>query len=323
MSVSRLFPPVEPFATHQLVVDPPHVLYAEESGNRSGQPVVFLHGGPGSGAQAVQRQLFDPKRFRIIIFDQRGSGRSVPRGCLEANTTQHLIADMEIIRRHLGLESWAVVGGSWGALLAIAYAQAHPQRVNGVVVRALFLGSREEVDWAFRRGPATFYPELWRQFCEAFPESERADPLAACGARLLSGDTEVRTAAAWLWHDYERTLSVLRPASLELPRLGDPTALDRRPLPNTPILEWHYLRHDCFLAPGQLLGQAERLHGIPGAIVQGRYDMLCPPKTAHQLCRLWPEASVCMVEASGHSASDPGTTEALLEAIAALPRAGW
>ncbi len=320
MTANRLFPPVEPYTTHHLAVDAPHVLYVEEAGNPSGQPVVFLHGGPGSGAQASQRQLFDPQRFRIVIFDQRGSGRSVPRGCLEANTTQHLIADMELIRRRLAIERWAVVGGSWGALLAIAYAQAHPQRVTGIVVRALFLGSRDEVDWAFHSGPATLYPELWRQFREAFPEAERADPLAACGARLMGRDPTMRASAAWLWHDYERALSVIRPASLALPRLEDSTVLHRTPLPNTPFLEWHYLRHDCFLAPGQLLGQAARLHGIAGSIVQGRYDMLCPPKTAHQLCQLWPDARLRIVEASGHSASDPGITEALAESIDALPR---
>lgn len=314
------FAAIEPFATRTLEVGAGHRLYLEEVGTPAGTPAVFLHGGPGGGLQTGQRRLFDPERFRVVLFDQRGAGRSTPKRGLEANTTQELVADMERIREALGIERWLVVGGSFGALLAVAYAEAHPDRVTGLVLRAVFLGGADEIDWAFRRGPETFYPDLWRRFVELLPEAERADPLAAYGARILDGDAKRQAAAAWAWHGFERTLSVLKPGSLALPDSLDPKSFRRKTPPASPILTWHYMRHDFFLAHGALLDGAGRLAGIPGIIVQGRYDLLCPPRTAEALARRWPAGELRLIEAAGHAAAEPGIQRGLLAAIDEIGR---
>jgi len=277
--------------------------------------VIFLHGGPGSGCQEAHRALFDAKHFRAILFDQRGAGRSTPKRELAHNTTQHLIADMERIRAWLGIERWMVVGGSWGALLAVAYAQRHPERVTGLVLRALLLGARAEIAWAFRDGPRTFYPELWRAFLEPLPKDERDDPIAAYGARLMDPRPEVQVAAARLWHDFERALSVLRPGELNLPRSLEEAARSTTRVPDSPFFEWHYLRNDFFLEPDALLGEASRLSGIPGVIVQGRYDLLCPPATAHSLAARWPEGELQIVEGAGHSHFEAPIQKAVKAAI--------
>ncbi len=311
---------IEPFDTRTLEVDPPHQLYVEQVGNPKGLPAVFLHGGPGGGCQPHQRRLFDPRRFRTVFYDQRGAGRSRPKRCLEANTTAHLIADLETIRRSLGIERWMVVGGSWGSLLGTAYAQAHPERVSGLVLRAVFLGTPEEVDWALIRGPQIFYPDLWRGLLALLPEDERAAPLAALGRRLEAPDPAVHGPAAWVWHDYERTLSILRPGGLALPRSLDGNSPVRRPLPDSPFVEWHYFRSDCFLEPNQLIKGASRLRGIPGAIVQGRYDLLCPPETARALADTWPDARLTFVEGAGHALGEPVVWRGLGAAINDLAR---
>jgi len=311
-SDSRLHPPLEPFDIRRLAVDGTHTLHVEQIGNAKGLPCVFLHGGPGSGCNPEHRRLFAPDLFRAVLFDQRGAGRSTPKRCLIANTTQDLVADMERIRAALGIDRWMLVGGSWGATLALAYAQAHPERTLGIVLRAVFLGTREEFRWAFESGPQILYPDLWRRLLAALPEGERGDPIAALGRRIENPDPRVHAPAAQVWHDFERSLSVLRPGSLALPALDQ---MPRGEPPNTPFLEWHFLRHDCYLAPGQLLEEAWHLRRIPGIIVQGRYDLLCPPQAAHDLALRWDDAALRIVAGAGHAASEPMILSALVTAI--------
>jgi proline iminopeptidase len=299
---------IAPYAEHRLEVGDGHVLYVEEVGRPGGLPVVFLHGGPGGGCQPTQRALFDPAVFRAVLFDQRGAGRSEAADRYRANTTQHLVADIEKIRTALGIERWMVVGGSWGATLALAYAELHPERVLGLVLRAAFLGTRAELDDAFIDSASTFRPELFGDFLSFLRPAERADPLPAYWRRILDPDPAVGVPAAIRWHDYERVLSVVRPAAQRLASIAPPADGS---LPRSPFLEAHYFTHDCFLEPGQLLAEANRLRDIPGVIVQGRYDLLCPPSTSASLAERWPRARIVMVEDAGHSMSEPGITEAM------------
>jgi proline iminopeptidase len=305
----------DPFAplTSQLVaVGDGHDIYVETMGRTNGIPAVYLHGGPGSGCQPDHRRLFDPERFYAVLFDQRGAGRSRPKGGLEHNTLPHLIADMELIRARLGFERWLVVGGSWGATLALAYAEAHPQRVSGIVLRATFLGTRDELEDVFLRALPRFYPGLYEDFLNVLPEDERAQPLAAYYRRILDADAAVHTRAARAWGQTEHTLSEHTPKQTRL----DLASLQSGTLPATPFMEAHYFQNDCFLRPGQLLADAEKLRGIPGIIVQGRYDLLCPPATSHALAAVWRDAEVRFVEGAGHSLYDPGVRDAVMKAIA-------
>lgn len=316
MDGNAIYPPHEPFDTLTLPVGERHSLYVAQYGRTDGLPVVFLHGGPGSGCRPEQAQLFDPARFRIVLFDQRGAGRSTPKRCLIDNTTADLVADLERLRSHLGIDRWLVVGGSWGSTLGVAYAEQHPDRVMGLILRAVFLGTAAEARWAFSAAAQTFYPELWRSLVSLFEGDERADPITALGRRLEDPDPRRHKPAARVWNDYERALSSLRPNSLTVNGpLFDARASDTTDGPNTPYVEWHYIKNDCFLTPGQLLNRAQRLSGIEGIVVQGRYDMLCPPHTAHALCRHWPEAELRIVADAGHAASEPGIRQALLRAV--------
>ena len=305
---------LRPFDAIMLAVGDGHWIYVEEVGTRGGVPALFLHGGPGSGAQPSHRRLFDPARFHAVLFDQRGAGRSHPHLATHANTTQHLVADIEMIRTHMGFERMLVVGGSWGSTLALAYAEAHPERVSGLVLRAVFLGSDAEVDWAFRRAPAELRPDLYESFVAALPEPERADPLKAYVARLTSADPAVRDPAARRWFQFERVLSELAPAGAALP--AAPPAEGR--VPPTPIMEAHYIANRFFLAPGALLDGASRLGAIPGVIVQGRYDLLCPPRAAFELAKRWPGVRLEIVPGAGHSMSEPGVFEAMKRAVDTL-----
>lgn len=291
-----------------------HWIYVEQVGDPGGVPALFLHGGPGSGAQHFQRSLFDLESNRAILFDQRGAGRSHPYLGRAHNTTGHLIADIERIREHLGIARWIVTGGSWGSTLAIAYAEAHPERVAGLVLRAVFLGTAREVQWAFVDGPRAFRPELYAAFVAALPASERADPLQSYLRRLNHADVAVHAPAAHVWNAYERALSVLEPGRVVLPGLVP----SQSRLPPTPLMEAHYIAHDFFLADGQLLDEAPRLAGIPGTIVQGRYDLLCPPAAAHALAARWPECRLSIIDRAGHAMTEPGVMEALRIAIAAM-----
>ncbi len=303
-----------PYDARMLNVGDGHWIYVEEVGRADGIPALFLHGGPGSGAQHAHRALFDPDRFRALLLDQRGAGRSHPYSSLEANSTPHLVADLERIREHFGIERWLIVGGSWGSTLALAYAEAYPQHVMGLVLRAVFLGTREEVTWAFVEGPKIFRPDLFADFVGYLPEAERGDPLAAYLARLADPDPAAKARAARIWNGYERALSRLTPAQQ---RLEGELPADGR-LPPTPIVEAHYIRNDFFLQPGQLLREAGRLEGIPGHIVQGRYDLLCPPKSAYALTQAWPDSRLEIIEGAGHDMTEPGVAPAMAEALRRL-----
>jgi len=302
-----------PLGSQWLAVGDGHEIYVETVGRADGVAAVYLHGGPGSFCQPDHRRLFDGKRFHAVLFDQRGAGLSRPKGAREANTLPHLIADMELIREKIGIQRWLVVGGSWGATLALAYAQAHPDRVSGIVLRAAFLGTREELEQAFLHQLPRLYPALHEDFLGVLPERERAAPLDAYWRRILDPDPAVHGPAARAWGDTERILSQIAPNRTQL----DPAALrGSRTLPATPFMEAHYFSNACFMQPGQLLDGAGALAGIPGIIVQGRYDLLCPPATAHALASAWPDAEVRTIAAAGHSLYDPGIRDAVVKAIA-------
>ncbi len=302
--------------TFRLLVGDGHELHVETIGQPGGIPCVFLHGGPGSGCQPSHRQLFDPNRHYAVLFDQRGAGRSTPHGSRMANTTQHLIADMEAIRTRLGIDKWRLVGGSWGATLALAYAETHPGRVSGIVLRATFLGTGEELDWAFGTAPGTFHPALYADYVSLLSEVERANPRASYYARILDPDASVHAPAARAYAAMEEVLASVRPAStrLDFARVNDPAARQ----PPSAFMEAHYFSNDCFLAPNQLLDEAHRLGGIPGIIVQGQYDLLCPPSTSAALAARWPDARIVTVPAAGHLLGEPGVTDAVKAAISEL-----
>jgi proline iminopeptidase len=305
--------PFAPLTSQQLAVGDGHEIYVETVGRTDGIPAVYLHGGPGSGCQPDHRRLFDPERFHAVLFDQRGAGRSRPKGSREANTLPHLIADMEMIRESCGFERWMIVGGSWGATLALAYAQAHPNRVTGIVLRATFLGTRAELDSAFLEMLPRFYPELHNDFLNLLPSEERAQPLEAYWRRILDSDPAVHGPFARAWHDTEQILSQYKPART---RLDIASLKSTSTLPSSPFMEAHYFQNDCFMRPDQLLADAGKLANIPGIIVQGRYDLLCPPATSQALGALWPQSEIRFVEGAGHTLYDPGVRDAVMKAIA-------
>jgi proline iminopeptidase len=309
---TELYPDIEPFATGRLAVDGLHTLYFEESGNAQGVPVVVLHGGPGAGSSPSHRRFFDPAFYRIVVFDQRGAGRSTPHGELRDNTTQHLIADLEALRQQLRIERWLLFGGSWGSTLALAYAQAHPQRCLGLVLRGIFLCRRKEIEW-FLYGMRTVFPEDWRSLAEHIPAAERDDLLDAYWRRLDDFDPAVRVAAARAWSTYEGACSTL------LPNLDTVAYFASEQVAlGLARIEAHYFRHAGFLGDGELLANVQSLRSLPGVIVQGRYDMVCPVATADELHRAWPEAQYTVVPDAGHSAWEPGIRAALVSAAERL-----
>jgi proline iminopeptidase len=272
-------------------------------------PVVFLHGGPGAGAVPAHRRFFDPRHYRIVIFDQRGAGRSKPLGELIDNTTDHLVADIERLRRRLDIERWFVFGGSWGSSLALAYAEAYPRQCLGLALRGIFLCRRDEVDW-FMTGMRRFFPEAWRAFAEHLPDSERVDLLAGYYRRLTDPDPDIHLPAARAWSRYEGSCSTLRPNPETVSSFLEPTTalgLAR--------IEAHYFVHDCFMEDGALLAGAARLDGVPGVIVQGRYDVVCPVESAAELHRAWPGSELEIVSDAGHSAMEPGIRSGLIAAM--------
>ncbi len=308
MSEEPLYPPIEPLETGRLALDGPHVMYWEDCGNPAGRPAVFLHGGPGAGLAPDHRRFFDPAHYRIVLYDQRGAGRSTPLGALEDNTTQHLIADIETLREELAIERWLVFGGSWGSTLALAYAEAHPERVSALVLRGIFLGSASETDW-FLNGMGRFFPEHHWRFLDALPEAERGDPLANFYRRIADPDPEVHRPAARAWSVYEGACATLLPSPETVAAFAEDTmalGLAR--------LESHYFINGCFLEDGQLLRDLPRIRHLPAAIVQGRYDVICPLATAQELADAWPEATFEIVPDAGHSALEPGIKRALVAA---------
>ena len=303
-----LFPPIEPYASGMLDLDAPHRMYYEQSGNPRGVAVVFLHGGPGAGASAVHRQFFDPAFYRIVVLDQRGAGRSTPLGCLEDNTTPKLVADLERLREHLGIAKWLVFGGSWGSTLALAYAEHHPEHCLGLVLRGIFLCRKSEIDW-FLYGLRQVFPEAWRTFSGYIPEAERGDLLAAYHKRLTHADPAVHMPAARCWSVYEGSCSTLLPN----PALVADFATDRVAL-GLARIEAHYFVNDIFLPEDFLIENTPRLKSIPGVIVQGRYDIVCPTISADDLHHAWPQAQYHVVADAGHSAFEPGIRSRLVAA---------
>jgi proline iminopeptidase len=305
-TAATLYPPIEPTRQGWLTVGGTHRLYWEESGNPTGQPVVFLHGGPGAGCAALHRRFFDPQHYRIVLFDQRGAGRSVPAALVADNTTPLLVDDIERLRAHLAIDRWLVFGGSWGSTLALAYGQAHPERCLAFVLRGIFLFRPAEVTW-FLRHMGQFFPEASRRFLEFLPPEDRDDPLAAYYRRLTDASPTVHMPAAQVWCGYEESCSRL---------FADPAG-DARPSPAALAMariEAHYMINDGFLAPDQLLRDMPRLRGLPATIVQGRYDMVCPPTSAFDLVDAWPGAELQIIPDAGHSAMEPGTRAALVAA---------
>ena len=305
----ELYPDIDPFRTHRLAVEPPHELYLEECGSADGIPVLFLHGGPGSGCEPYHRRFFDPARYRIILFDQRGCGRSTPYAELQGNTTGALVADIEAIRKHLGIGRWLVFGGSWGSTLALAYGQAHPQQVIGLILRGIFLCREREIQWFYQGGAGRIFPDYWQDFLAPIPEAERGD-LVAAYHRRLTGDNELaRLAAAKAWSIWEGRSASLLPNESIVSHLGSPhTALSMA------RIECHYFVNRAFLEPDQLLREMPRIAHIPGLIVHGRYDLICPLENAWELHRTWPGSELKIIPDAGHAASEPGIRAALVEA---------
>lgn len=308
-----LYPAIEPFHTERLAVDERHTLYVEQCGNPDGLPVVFLHGGPGAGLAPYHRQFFDPARYHIVLFDQRGAGRSTPFADLTDNTTWDLVDDMEIIRTHLGIDQWVVFGGSWGSTLSLAYAETHPERCLGLVLRGIYLGRPEEIRWYVEQGGAShILPEKWQQFVAPIPESERGHMLEAYWKRLDSDDESERLAAARAWSVWEAGGLTLEESPQTVADFAAPEVAV-----SMARTEAHYFRHQCFFQPDQLLRDIDRIRHIPGTIVHGRYDLVCPAKNAWDLAQAWPEADLHFV-LSGHSAAEPAIVDALVTATDTL-----
>lgn len=305
---TSLFPAIEPYQTGKLSVDDIHTLHWEQCGNPNGVPVLFLHGGPGGGISPTHRRFFDPQHYRIVLFDQRGAGKSTPLGEYRNNTTQLLIEDIERLRKMLGIEQWLVFGGSWGSTLALAYGQAHPERCTGFVLRGIFLCTEAEIDW-FVNGMKFFYPEVHAEFANAIPEAERGDLLHAYEKRLFCDDPEVYIPAARTWSRYEGGCLYLLPHPEAVQEFtSDAVAL------GIGRLEAHYMLNKGFFTEDQLIRNVGRISHLPAVIVQGRYDVICPPITAARLHHAWPEAKFHMIPDAGHAAMETGIARALVAA---------
>jgi proline iminopeptidase len=305
-----LYPDLEPYRTGYLDVGAGHRIYYEESGNPDGKPAVFVHGGPGGGTSPKQRRFFDPASYRIVLFDQRGCGKSVPHASLDNNTTWDLVADMERLRAHLGLERWLVFGGSWGSTLALAYAETHPERVTELVLRGIFMLRKKELDWFYQEGASYIFPDAWEKFIAPIPLAERGELLRAYHARLVGDDEAARIEAARAWSVWEASTSFLHYNAEHVERAAD----DQFAIAFARI-ECHYFVHAGFFErEGQLLEDVGRIRNIPAVIVQGRYDVVCPVVTAWELCRAWPEAELVIVPDAGHASYEPGIASALVAA---------
>lgn len=307
--MNDLYPPIHENRHFTLKVDNTHEIYVEECGDPDGVPIVFLHGGPGAGCEPYHRQLFNPEKYRIILFDQRGCGRSLPHASLENNTTQHLIADMEMIRKELGIDKWAVAGGSWGSTLALAYAETYPEKVLGLIVRGIFLATQKEIHWFYQEGASLVFPDYWQDFLHPIPENERDDLVKAYHQRLTGDDEIARMGAAKAWSLWEARTATLLPHASILEHFGDPhNAM------SIARIEAHYFVNNSFLEDDQLLKNAARLKDIPGFIIHGRYDMICLIQQAYDLDKAWQGSQLFVVQGAGHSAAEAGITVALIKA---------
>ncbi|MBB45423.1 MAG: prolyl aminopeptidase [Rhodospirillaceae bacterium] len=312
----QLFPSILPNKSGYLKVSELHELYWEEVGNPDGVPVVFLHGGPGAGFAPIHRQFFDPTFYRIILFDQRGAGKSRPAAECKENTTDDLVNDLEVLRGFLGVDKWLIFGGSWGSTLALAYGEAHPDRCSGFILRGIFLGTQLEIDW-FVNGMGIFFPEIKRKFLGFLSKTEREDPLSAFSSRLNDPDPKKRQEAAEVWSSYEESCSMLMPTNHKLSDSISPSqmlALAR--------IEVHYFIHQNFLKPNVLLDEISVISDKPAFIIQGRYDVVCPIYSADKLANLWPKAQYQIIDAAGHSALEPGIKSALVNATEKMKNLG-
>jgi len=309
MTLRSFYPDIEPFETGMLDVGDGHVINWERVGTRGAKPAVFLHGGPGGGISPKHRRLFDPKLYDVILFDQRGCGKSTPHASLEANTTWHLVADIERLREMCGFDKWLVFGGSWGSTLALAYAETHPDRVSELVVRGIYTLTRAELEWYYQFGVSEMFPDKWERFVAPIPVDERGDMMAAYRKRLIGSDRAAQIEAARAWSLWEGETITLLPE----PETSDKFGEDDFALAFARI-ENHYFVHAGWLEEGQLLRDAHRLHGIPGTIVHGRYDMPCPAKYAWALHKAWPDADFHLIEGAGHAFSEPGILDRLIRA---------
>jgi proline iminopeptidase len=308
------YPEIEPFDSGMLKVSDLHTIYYEQSGNPEGKPVVFVHGGPGGGTDAKQRRFFDPKAYRIVLFDQRGCGRSTPHAELHDNTTWHLVADMEAIREHLGIGKWQVFGGSWGSTLALAYAQKHPDRVTELVLRGIFMIRKKELDWFYQDGASAIFPDTWEGYLAAIPPAEHGDLMRAYHTRLTSDDADVRLAAARAWSVWEASTSFLLQSKEYMSHAGE----DEFALAFARIECHYFVNRGFFEVEDQLLRDVDKIRHIPTVIAQGRYDVVCPMMSAWDLHRAWPQAKLEIVPDAGHSAYEPGIVDVLIEATDAF-----
>ena len=305
----ELYPASKPYVSHTIKVGAPHVLHVEEYGNPNGIPVVFLHGGPGAGCEPYHSRFFDPESYRVILFDQRGCGRSIPHAELEANTTQALVGDMEIIRQRLGIEQWLVFGGSWGSTLALVYAQAHPTCVLGMILRGIFLCRDKEIQWFYQDGASRLAPDYWQDYLTVIPQSERGDMLSAYYRRLTSEDEVTRMGAARAWSVWEGRTATLLGREEVVAHFSDPyVAL------SIARIECHYFINKAFLEDNQILNNMSKISHIPGIIIQGRYDIICPMESAWDLHKLWQHSTLEIIDDAGHAASEPGIMSALVQA---------
>ena len=307
--MQTLYPEIKPYARHELSVEAPHVLYVDESGSPDGLPVVFVHGGPGAGCDALSRRFFDPNLYRIITFDQRGCGRSTPHASLENNTTWDLVADMELIREHLNIDKWVLFGGSWGSTLSLAYAQTHPDRVSALILRGIFLCRQQELQWFYQEGASRMFPDFWQDYVAPIPVDERGDMIQAFYKRLTGPDQIAQMHAAKAWSTWEGRTATLRPNPQVVERFSEA----HRAL-SIARIECHYFVNNAFLEPNQLLNNMPNIAHLPGIIVHGRYDVICPLENAWELHQAWPNSELQIIRDAGHAASEVGTTDALVRA---------
>ncbi|HYQ38395.1 MAG TPA: prolyl aminopeptidase [Pseudomonas sp.] len=310
-----LYPEIKPYARHQLAVEHPHELYVDESGTPDGLPVVFVHGGPGAGCDEASRRWFDPTVYRIVTFDQRGCGRSTPHASLDRNTTWDLVADMERIREHLGIDKWVLFGGSWGSTLALAYAQTHPERVHALILRGIFLCRPQEIQWFYQAGASRLFPDYWEDYLAPIPAEERHDLVGAFYRRLTGSDQIAQMHAAKAWSVWEGRTATLRPNGHVIERFSEP----QRAL-SIARIECHYFVNDAFLEEDQLLRDMHKIAHIPGVIVHGRYDVICPLDNAWALHQAWPNSELLIIRDAGHAAGEPGITDALVRATGQVAR---